>query len=144
MVQEDKASISGHLTLCPGTIFGCSLGPSLALHMVALAALRALFLCLPDSSPDFPRCLLPGLCSAPPPQSFLRTMQLLSSGTCPSQKVSHFLQPRHLVSPAASQFPWHLLGQSYWLHSVLFCWQRVSCKLSHNCGHWEFPWWLSG
>ena len=116
VVQEDQASISGHLTLCPGAIFGCSLGSSLALDMVALAARRALFLCLLDSGPHPPRCLLPGLRSAPPPQSFLRTMQLLSSGTCPSRKVSHFLQPRHLFSPAASQLLWATLVRKQWLH----------------------------
>ena len=56
MIEENKTGISGQLTLCPGVIWECCLGPPLALDTVALAALSALFLWLPDplSSPSTP------------------------------------------------------------------------------------------
>lgn len=103
-------SICGNLNLCPCAIFGCSLGSALALDTVALATLSILFFCLPDSCPPPPYCPLTRLCSTPLPWSFLSIMQLLSLGTRPSWKISHFFQS---LTPGLfysySELIWHLL-----------------------------------
>lgn len=111
MVKEYETSLCGNLNLCPYAIFGCPLGSSLALDTVALATLSILFFCLPDSGPPSPHCPLSRLYSAPPlPWSSLSIIQLLSSGTWPSWKVSHFFQP---LTPGLfysySEFIWRLL-----------------------------------
>ena len=106
-MQEDTASISGHLTLYPGAILGCSLGSSLAPGMVALAALRALFLCLLDSGPHPPRCLFPGHRSAPPPQSFLTIAHTGQTRKLRLREVMQLGESGTLQAAAAE--PWSLV-----------------------------------
>lgn len=74
MVQEYETSISGNRTLGLDAIFGCFLGPLLALDTVTLAALSIPFCSLFDSGPHPPHHLL----SRPLPQSLLSVTQLIS------------------------------------------------------------------
>ena len=140
MVQEGQASISGHLTLCPGAIFGSSLGSSLALDMVALAALRTLFLCLLDSSPHPPFCLLPGLRSAPPPQSFLRTIQLAVFRNIPIMESQSFSPAPTPVLSCCFSIPMASAGPKL---LVTFCSVFVGKGSHANClttvGTGSFP-----